>query len=203
MPTSATVAAAIALFVLFLAFSVYAVPSQSDYTNWQVPSQNGTANNTNITGRAQMYVGFYGNMSIQVRNNTATGNVLYQKNVEYGKLYFFKAGATPGSVFLNASTNATVNGNFSLTGAYNLSYHFDVTTIEPYCGVNNASVLNTTDNRRTAILYDNTAPPSTNYFFCTQLGSFTSTNGFGTINYEIIVAKTPTYMSYDIWFDLQ
>lgn len=198
----AWVALALAVAAGLLAQALSAIPAQSDQTNVAVPAQNGTSAMTNLTGLAQMYVGFYGNVSIQVRNDTSAGNVLYRRGVSYGKLYFFKAGAVPGNVFLNASTNATVNDKFSLSGAYNLSYNYDRITLEPFCGVNNVSYLNTTDNIRTGLLYDNAGAGTENYFFCTQIGSIASANGFGPINYEAVVVKSPSYMSYDIWFDL-
>ncbi len=190
------------LAVLALSAWVVAVVQQSDNTAVAVPTNNGTSSNTTVTGRMQMYVGFYGNLTLQVRNNTATGNVLYQKNVQYGKLYFFKAGVTPTAPYTAApTTGSNTNGNFSLTGFYNTSYHFD--TQDTVCGIASTNKLNTTDNRMTGIYYDSLSAGAPNYFFCTDIGAFTSTNGFGTIGYEIIVAKTPTYTSYDIWFDLQ
>ncbi len=193
----------VAGLLLLATMAVYVAAAQvSDNTNIAVPANNGTSTNQSVTGLAEQYVGFYGNMSIQVRNNTAAGNVLYQKSVNSGRIYFFKTGATPGTIFLNASTNTTSNENFSLTGAYNLSYNFDQISIQPLCGVNNVSYLNTTDNRQTRILYDNAGAGTENYFFCTPIGNFLSTNGFGRINYEIVVAKSVTYSAYDIWFDL-
>lgn len=191
-------------FLLVLATIGYVARAvtESDNTNVATPA-NGTSSNTSVTSLSEQYVGFYGNLSIQVRNNTATTNVLYRKTVTTGKLYFFKAGAVPGTKFLNASTNTTSNNNFSLTGFYNLSYHFDQITLEPYCGINNVSYLNTTDNRMTGVLYDNAGAGTENYFFCTTLGNFASTNGFGRLNYEIIVPKTTgSYTNYDIWYDL-
>ncbi|MBU1196970.1 hypothetical protein KJ765_00505 [Candidatus Micrarchaeota archaeon] len=198
------VAGALLAVVIASAIYVAAAAEQSDYTNWAVPAENGTANNTNITGRMQQYVGFYGNVSSQVRNSTALGNVLYQKGVTSGVLYFLKGGATPTAPFVNASTNSTTDGNFSLTGYYSTANHFDTNASDGQCGSNlDIKVLNTTDSRSTGILFDSSTPGTENYFFCTNISSFTSTNGFGTINYQIIVAKTPSFLSYDIWYDLE
>ncbi|MFH1107235.1 MAG: hypothetical protein V1787_05040 [Candidatus Micrarchaeota archaeon] len=194
---AAAPAAAIAVIALLFASGAGALPEQSDYPNWQVPDDNGTANNTNITGRMQMYVGYYGNVTMQVRNSTQLGNVMYNRSVTSGKLYFMKNGVSPPASFINATANSTADGVIGLTGFYSTVYHFD--SRQDACGVANVSKLNTTDNRMTGLL-SNTA--NTAYFFCTDIGSFFSSNGFGTISYEIIVAKTPAYMAYDIWFDL-
>ncbi|MBU1197719.1 hypothetical protein KJ765_04360 [Candidatus Micrarchaeota archaeon] len=182
---------------------VYAAVEQSDNTNVAVPTNNGTSTNLSVAGRMQQYVGFYGNMSYQVRNDTTVGNILYQKTVTQGVLYFFKNGATPTEPFVNASTNSTTDTNFSLTGYYVTGNHFDTNASDGQCASNlDLKVLNTTDGRSTAILFDSSTAGTENYLFCTNISSFTSTNGFGTINYEIVVAKTPTYMAYDIWHDL-
>jgi hypothetical protein len=185
---------------LALAFAgiVLATVELSDNDAEAVPADNGTSNNLSIGGRMQQYVGFYGNVSYEVRNNTDPGDVLYQKTVNYGKLYFVKAGATLTAPFTASPADADANGNFSLTGYYNTSNHFD--TSATVCGIAATPKLNTTDNRMTGIFFDS-IPDTPNYFFCTDVGSFASTNGFGRIGYEIIVAKTPTYIAYDIWYD--
>ncbi len=190
---------AVALAVL-VAFSMLAMANveESDNVNVPVPTQNGTSSNTTVTGRMQQYVGFYGNLTFQVRNNTNVGNVLYYKTVTYGKLYFFKTGAIPTEPFTAAPTSALTNSNFSLTGFYNTSNHFD--TQATVCGINSVNKLNTTDNRTVGIFYDAATTP--NYFVCTDVGAFTSGNGFGTISYEIIVPKTTSYLNYDIWYNL-
>ncbi|MFH1107429.1 MAG: hypothetical protein V1787_06065 [Candidatus Micrarchaeota archaeon] len=184
---------------LMFAGIVLATVEITDNTNVAVPSDNGTSLNTSVAGRMQQYVGYYGNVSMQVRNNTNLGNVLYFKTVNFGRLFFVKTGATLTTPFTVAPTNAVTDANFSLTGYYNTSNHFDSTAV--VCNLTNSNKLNTTDNRLTGIYYDAAAVP--NYFFCTDIGSFTSSNGFGNeLSYEIIVAKTATYIAYDIWFDL-
>ncbi|MBU1197021.1 hypothetical protein KJ765_00760 [Candidatus Micrarchaeota archaeon] len=184
-------------FALLVTF-VWAAVEQSDNTAEPVPTNNGTSRNMSVAGRMQQYVGFYGNVSFEVRNDTSLGNVMYRKTVHYGKLFFFDEGDTPTEPFSAAPTTANTDGNFSLTGYYVTSNHFD--TQDTVCNTSSVNKLNTTDNRLTGIFYDAAAP--SNYFFCTEISAFTSTNGFGTLSYEIVVAKTSSYMSYDIWFDL-
>ena len=169
----------------------------SDNTNVAVPTTNGTSSNTSITGLAEQLVGFYGNVTVQVRNNSAAGNILYQKPVTTGVLYFLKTGQAFPNAVVNATANTTADGVIGFTGFYASSNVFD--SRQDACGETNVSKLNTTDNRMTGLLSNNT---NDQYFFCTDIGSFTSANGFGTIGYEIIVPKTLTYTSYDIWFDL-
>ncbi|MFH1107500.1 MAG: hypothetical protein V1787_06440 [Candidatus Micrarchaeota archaeon] len=177
---------------------VFAVAEQSDNTNVAVPADNGTSSNTSIAGRMQQYVGFYGNVSFEVRNNTNLGNVLYRKTVTSGVLYFLKNGDTFPGTLVNATANTTADSVIGVSGYYNTSNHFD--SRGNLCNTLNVSKLTTTDSRTTGLLSD---PNNTEYMFCTDIGYFTSSNGFGSeLSYEIIVAKTPAYMAYDIWFDL-
>ncbi|MBU1197721.1 hypothetical protein KJ765_04370 [Candidatus Micrarchaeota archaeon] len=191
----------VAILLITGSFMVYAV-QQSDNTNVAAPTDNGTSSNLTVTGRMEQYVGFYGNLTMQVRNNTAVGNVLYTKPVSQGVLYFFETGVTPSEPFVNASTNSTTDGNFSLTGYYVTANHFDSSASDGQCGsALNMRVLNTTDSRSTAIIYDSTGAGTEKYGFCTNLSNFATTS-FGRINYQVVVAKTAGYNAYDIWFDL-
>jgi hypothetical protein len=162
-----------------------------------VPTDNGTSSNTSITGRMEQYVGFYGNVSMQVRNNTAAGNVMYRKGVTSGRLYFLKASVSFPTELVNATANSTADTVIGVSGFYSTATQFD--SRGNICSKTNVSKLTTEDSRTTGMLsnVDNSV-----YLFCTDLGSFTSTNGFGTINYEVIVASTASYASYDVWFDL-
>lgn len=185
------------VLLLFLATFLVSGARVSDNTNVAVPTDNGTSSNTSATGLMEQYVGFYGNLTMQVRNNTAAGNVLHQKGVTSGVMYFLKTGQVIPAAIVNATANTTADGILGLTGWYISSNHFDTRT--DTCGVTNVSRLTTTDSRITGLLSNTT---NNQYFFCTNVSSFTSTNGFGTINYEIVVPKTGLFTAYDIWYDL-
>jgi hypothetical protein len=182
--------------LLVFATLIYAAATITDNTNVATPT-GGESSNQSLTGLANQYVGFYGNVSIQVRNNTAGGNILYNKPVNSGKVYFLKNGEVIPNTLVNATANSTADGVIGLTGAYGTASMYD--SRQDACGITNVSKLNTTDNRMTGLLSNLT---NDQYLFCTDIGSFTSTNGFGTINYEIVVPKTGTFAAYDIWFDL-
>ena len=187
------------LMLLSLASLAAAAAVASDVSNVAVPVY-GTSKNQDVTGRMQQYVGFYGNVAMEVRNNTSAGNVMYNKSVNSGKLYFAKNGATLSAPFAAAANNSVTDGNFSLSGWYATINHYSSTgTI---CGVSSAAYLTTTDGYNSTILKDNTADPAKNYFLCVDLASKTSSNGFGSVTYEIVVPTTATYTAYDIWYDL-
>ncbi|MBI5225209.1 hypothetical protein HY989_05035, partial [Candidatus Micrarchaeota archaeon] len=42
-----------------------------------------------------------------------------------------------------------------------------------------------------------------NYFLCTDIVAKTSTNGMGSVAFEVVVPKTANYTSYDVWIDLE
>jgi hypothetical protein len=185
--------------VLLLAMAAILVRAStvSDNTNLGVPSDNGTSGNQTITGRMEQYAAYYGNVSMQVRNNTAAGNVLYSKTVTSGKLYFLKNGATFPTNLIAAPANSTADTAIGLSGFYVTANHFDTT--DTVCGVGSAPKITTTDSVDTGMFSEE---DNTNYLFCTDITTITSTNGFGTINYEVIVPTTSLYTAYDVWFDL-
>jgi len=187
--------------LLSMASLVVAAAVSSDTTNVATPADYGTCANQDVTGRMQQYVGFYGNVSMQVRNETTAGNVMYSKAVNTGKLYFLKNGATPTQPFLAASPSApATDGNFSLTGWYASANHFaNQMTV---CGVASTYYLNTTDEYTVGLFKDSAADPNTNFGLCVDMKQVASTNGFGTTLYQVVVPKTASFTNYDIWYDL-
>ncbi len=172
----------------------------SDNTNVAVPATNGTSSNVNITALAQQYVGFYGSVAVDVRKNTSTGYMLFNKTATGGKLYFYDQGVTVDQNVLAAPANTETSGNFSLTGsAYNVSQYF--TLSQTVCGVASTNSLNTSDGYLVGIFRNQTGFGA-NYFLCVDISNKTSTNGFGTVQYEIVVPKTATYIAYDVYYDL-
>ena len=192
---------AIALLVLFgLAVIVHAIVEKTDLTVI-VPNENGTSLQGNVTQRAQQFVGFYGRIEMQVRRTTALGDVMYNKTVQSGRLYFVKETETP--VFAStiaALTDAATDGNFSLTGDYITSKHWDAQY--RVCGIDNVNFLNTTDGFEIG-LFNDAQEDATKYYLCVNIKSVTSQNGFGAVQYEMIAPKTPLYLSYDVWYDLE
>lgn len=187
---------AIALLANFAASSLYL----SDNQNVAVPTDNGTSSSINVTARMQQYVGFFGNINTTVILSAANNNTkMYTKAVTTGKIYFVKAGAAPTGAITPALNNSQTDGNFSLSGYYVTGNHYiHNTTI---CGVDFANSLNTTDNYPVAILKDAATTP--NYFLCTDIIQKTSTNGMGSVSYEVVVPKTGVYTAYDVFVDLE
>lgn len=193
------------LALLLMAFTVnlvLAFPEVTDNTAVAVPSENGTSTLLNVTSRMQQYVGFFGRVWQEVRLNTTVGSgTMYNKSVSSGKMYFFKAGSTPTGVFTPALNNSQTDGNFSLSGFYVTGNHFVLNST--VCGTASVDHLNTTDNYMNGIFKDAAATP--NYFLCVDILPKTSTNGFespdGNVQFEIVVPKTASYLSYDIWID--
>ncbi|HLC47769.1 MAG TPA: hypothetical protein VJI13_01740 [Candidatus Norongarragalinales archaeon] len=187
-----------------LAYSARASLYQTDNLNVAVPSENGTSTLLNVTSRMQQYVGFFGRIWAEVRLNTTAGSgTLYNKSVDRGMMYLFKAGATPLLPFSPASINATTTDlNFSLTGYYVTGNHF--INNGTVCNISSAMYLNTTDNFMVGIFKDASTAPK-NYFVCTDIRPVNSQNGFNTIDgnvlFEVIAPKTATYSAYDIWVD--
>jgi len=70
------------------------------------------------------------------------------------------------------------------------------------CGYNFTNYINSTDNYHTGIFRDN-ATATANYYFCTNISAKISGNGFGEVDYEVVVPKTGVYTAYDVWFDLE
>ncbi|MFH1750439.1 MAG: hypothetical protein ABH863_02050 [Candidatus Micrarchaeota archaeon] len=191
-----------AAFLLLISVSVRAALQQTDNTAVAVPSDNGTSTYLNVTTRMQQYVGFFGRIWYEVRLNFTTGSgTLYNKSVTEGKIYFYKAGATPTGAILTAVNNSDTDGNFSLTGYYATGNHYVLNST--VCGVTSVDHLNTTDNYAVGIFKDQAATP--NYFLCTDITQKSSTNGFntvdGNVHFEVVVPKTSTYTSYDVWID--
>lgn len=186
-----------AIALLSMASIAAAAAVISDLTNVAVPVY-GTCSNQSVTGRMQQYVGFYGTVAMQVRNNTLAGNIMYQKAVSSGKLYFLKTGVTPTAPFVLAAADSAADTAFGLSGNYITADHY--TGTGTMCGVSNAKYLNTTDLYNSTILKDSAGTP--NYVVCAELAQKTSTNGFGSVAYEIVVPTTATYTAYDIWYDL-
>lgn len=171
----------------------------TDNTAVAVPSDNGTSTMLNITARMQQYVGFFGVINSTVKLNTGAGNILYQKPVTSGKIYFFKNGATPTGALVPALNNSQTDANFSLSGYYATGNHF--VNNATVCGVSLVNHLNTTDNYAVGIMKDSAANP--NFFICTDIRPVTSANGMGAVTFEAVVPKTSSYASYDVYVDLE
>ncbi|MFH0971910.1 MAG: hypothetical protein V1835_05075 [Candidatus Micrarchaeota archaeon] len=169
----------------------------TDSTGISVPDENGTSDMLNITARMQQYVGFYGNINTTVRLSTAVGNNMYSKPVTEGKIYFYKNGATPTGAVVAAANDSETDANFSLSGYYITGNHYQVAA--SICGVADTPSLNTTDNYAVGILRDE----AYNFFLCTDIAVKTSSHGMGTPSFEIVVPKTSTYASYDVYIDLE
>ncbi len=197
---------ALALILLvFTVNTVKAVVEQSDNLGVPVPANNGTSTLLNVTARMQQYVGFFGNVisvvRLNVTNVTGSPNYqLYNKTATSGDIYFFQSGDTPTTPFINARNNSETDGNFSLTGYYVTGNHYEYNESGTICGSGWANYLNTTDGYRVGIFRDSSATP--NYFLCTDISQVSSVNGFGNVNFEVIVPKTSTYSAYDVWIDL-
>ncbi len=172
----------------------------SDNLNVAVPAANGTSSQVNITAPMQQYVGFFGTVAVAVRRNSTNGYIMYNKTATSGKLYFYKTGAVVDQNVLAAPTGAATDGNFSLSGFYVTANQF--TNSLTVCGVASSNALTTTDNLNTSI-YRNQTAGGANYFLCTDIANTVSTNGFGTVQYEIVVPKTSAYTAYDVYLDLQ
>jgi hypothetical protein len=172
----------------------------TDNTNVAVPADNGTSSQVNITAKMEQYVGFFGTVAVAVRRNTTNGYVMYNKTATSGKLYFYKAGSTVDGNVLAAPASSVSDGNFSLSGFYATANHF--TSSLTVCGVASSNALTTTDGLNTSI-YRNQTAGGANYFLCTDIANTVSTNGFGTVQYEIVVPKTSLYTAYDVYYDLE
>ncbi|MFH1257337.1 MAG: hypothetical protein V1658_00205, partial [Candidatus Micrarchaeota archaeon] len=154
----------------------------------------------NVTTRMQQYVGFFGNVTAEVRLNvTVNSGTLYRKDVDRGKIYFFDTGATPTMPFVPALNNSETDGNFSLTGFYVTGNHFIYNNT--VCGVVSVDHLNTSDNYMVGIFRDAAAAP--NYFICTDIRPVSSSTGFGAVEFQAVVPKTGLYMAYDVWIDFE
>jgi hypothetical protein len=195
--------------IMLSAGFVVAVIQPSDEFNQGAPT-NGTSNFTNVTGRMQQFVGFYGKVAMQVRKTVGVGSVLYDKIVTQGKLYFIKNGENPDWTGLDvAKNNSNTDGNISLTGYYVTGNHFVfndsllIGTERTTCN-KSGNYLNTTDAYKVTILCDTAAcAGSPKYFFCVDISDKLSTNDYGVVQYEIITAKTSVYTSYDIFYDME
>jgi hypothetical protein len=199
----------VALVALGWVGFLYAVVDKSDLSNIETPV-NGTANYTNISGRMQQFVGFYGRIVMEVRKETGQGSTLYNKTVTSGRLFFVKNGENPDWTYLTAAeNNSNTDRNLSLTGYYVTGNHFvfnesRLSEVENSTCNRSANYLNTTDNYKSAILCDTIGcAGSPKYFFCVDIADKQSTQGFGQVQYEIIVPKTSAYNSYDIFYDLE
>lgn len=187
------------ILLSFAANFALATLSVTDNTNIAVPTANGTSTMLNVTMRMQQYVGFFGAINTTVKLNTGAGNILYQKPVTTGKIFFFKTGVTPTGALVPALNNSQTDANYSLSGYYATGNHF--MNNGTVCGIANINFLNTTDQYGVGIFKDSAANP--NFGFCSDVVQKTSTNGFGTPAFEVIVAKTATYTAYDIYVDLE
>ncbi|MEK6843187.1 MAG: hypothetical protein AABY04_01745 [Candidatus Micrarchaeota archaeon] len=182
---------------LILSRPVLAAIFVTDNTAVAVPTANGTSTLLNVTARMQQYVGFFGQVNATVKLTAGGSNILYAKLVSSGKIYFFKAGAVPQTPFTTALNNTATDNNFQLSGYYITGNHYmNNGTI---CGQASTNFLNTTDNYGVGIFKDT----NFNYFLCTDISTKVSTNGFGTVGFEVVVPKTANYTSYDVWIDLE
>ena len=195
-----------ALFAVVLVFNnfVGADPVAADQQGVTAPA-NGTADSQNLTVPAQQYIGFYGNVTIQVRKTGGgPGTSLYNKTVFSGCVFVndgdIAAPAWPAAV---SPPDDNSDGNFSLTGAYLTRYHFVTVFSGTLCGVAGPFILNTTDDFGVGIFRDQNGTNS-RHFVGSNIRDMTSTNGFGRLQYEVIVPKTATYgdAGYDFYLEL-
>ncbi|HLC48410.1 MAG TPA: hypothetical protein VJI13_05025 [Candidatus Norongarragalinales archaeon] len=186
--------------IVFLAKMAASAIFLTDNTGVAAPSENGTSTLLNVSARMQQYVGFFGVINSTVKINTTVGAPqLYAQPVTSGKIYFVKAGASLSGAIVPALNNTQTDGNFSLTGYYITGNHF--VNNGTVCGVASMDHLNTTDNYMVAIARDSGATP--NYLICGDIRTVVSTNGLGTTAFQVIVPKTSTYSSYDVYVDLE
>jgi hypothetical protein len=202
---------AIGVILLSAGFVVAVIqPSDQVGTQTQGTPLNGTSNNSNISGRMQQYVGFYGRVTMEVRKTVGVGSVMYNKTVTQGKLYFIKNGENPDWTGLDvAKNNSNTDRNLSLTGYYVTGNHFVfndsllIGTERTTCN-KSGDYLNTTDAYKIIVMCDAIGcAGSPKYFFCVDIADKLSANGYGVVQYEMITAKTPTYTSYDVYYDME
>jgi hypothetical protein len=171
---------------------------------------NGTATNMNLTFDSQQWIGFYGNLTMQVRQTGAALNYsLLNVTVKNGTVYLTKAGENPSfasSIVANVSDTNT-DSNFSLSGEYTTaSMGFSNSTGMIICGVGTASngiwYLNTSDNIPIGILKD--GPGSSNYYMCSKVYPQTANSNLHlAYQYAIIGPKTPSWGNggYDLYYE--
>ena len=168
------------------------------------PAANGTADSANLSIPAQQYVGFYGNVTIQVRKTGGgPGTSLYNKSVVSGCVFVIDGSlSAPAWPAVVSPPDGNADGNFSLSGAYLTQYHYNTISGFTFCGVAGAFTLNTTDNFQSGIFRDYNGT-NARHFVGSNIRDITSTNGFGRVQYEVIVPRTPAYGStYDFFVDL-
>lgn len=171
----------------------------------------GTVNSLNLTFQAQDWIGFYGNLSMQIVQNGSLSNFsLLNVTVKNGTMYITKAGEDPtfaSSIVANA-TDPYTDGNFSLAGQYITSnMGFSNTTGMQICGVGSPSnaiwYVNTTDNIPVGLLRDG-AGASANYYLCSKIyPQQANSNLHIAYQYAIIAPKTGTYgnTGYDLYYE--
>ena len=188
---------------VFIANFVSAEPVAADQQGVTAPA-NGTANSANLSFLAQQYIGFYGNVTMQVRAVSGP-NSLYNRTVTSGCVFVTDgdhASGVPSWPAKTSSPDTFADGNFSLTGAYITGNHYN-TIITSLCGVTTVYKLNTTDDFAVGIFRDGNASTS-QHFIGSNIKNIVSSNGFGLVQYEVIVPKTATYgnAGYDFYVEL-
>ena len=186
----------------------------NDSTGWlgsQAPSPNIKIIVGNAIGGSDSYVGFYGNLSFKLRNNTALGNELYSSEGNAGGLFVSIAASTPNWAKLKAADRPTdmplMDTDIGLLDGKDLlenNYADDYNTM---CGGLNLSVMNSSDkNWKIGVLYSDkdlsdTYSAGDNVLFCVQITS-PSTNYLGGLsNYETAFPKAFAN-NVDFWHDL-
>jgi hypothetical protein len=177
-----------------------------------VAPANGTANSDNLTFAAQQWIGYYGNLTMQILAAGSVGSVNYSilnVTINNGTVYLTKAGENPNfaaSTVANV-TDPNTDSNFSLSGEYvTANLGFSNTTGMVICGVGSATngiwYVNTTDNIPVGILKD--ASGSSNYYMCSKVYPQTANSNLHiAYQYAIIGPKTSTYgnSGYDLYYE--
>lgn len=202
--------AAVAILVLAVALgfgsrSVRAAPVQIASS---VPApEAGTADSLDFpVGGNQEWIGFYGNLTIQIVLANSTENYsLFNVTADNGTVYITNAGEDPNFASQAAATDEPdTDFNFSLAGEYRTyNMGFNSTGLEA-CGVANIWYVNTTDKIPVGLLKDSSGATN-NYYLCSKvIPQNAATSSIHTdYQYAIIAPKTATYgnSGYDLYYD--
>ncbi len=166
----------------------------------------------NGVGGSDAYVGFYGNLSFQLRNNTGGGNLLYSSQGRAGSIFLSAAGASPNWLSLQAASRSpdlpAMSAALGLSKPADLLENNYADGYADTCGLSSVSYMLSSDgNWKIGVLYsdeDSSGAYSAgdNVLFCTEIIT-ASANYLGLqSNYEIAFPKAFANNA-DFWYELQ
>jgi hypothetical protein len=171
---------------------------------------NGTANELNLSFNAQDWIGFYGNLTMNI-TQFGTSNALFRNYVRNGTVYVTSHSENPNFATLIVSPpdlfadqNLTLNNTAYTTSLMGFGAN---PALYSLCGIyQGLFYVNTTDNIPIGIEKDGNASGFQHYLFCSPVIQIASgSSALGTsYDFAVIAPATPTYggaLGYDLYYE--